>query len=152
MKSFGLNDGRPDGEIVVEVDDNGAVTSAKNIITNTEYVGGGIPFAIVKIKAYDTINNVDVNVDSVDAISVFYTDNAKTAISFNQSNSTLNVPIINNIRFVANDVNIIDENGSLYFLDNDTPIKSAVGNIEVEPPAEAVINGNCEITLNVIPD
>ena len=41
MKSFGLNDGRPNGEIVVEVDDNGAVTSARNVITNTEYVGGG---------------------------------------------------------------------------------------------------------------
>lgn len=41
VNSAGINFGKPNEEFIIESDGNGALTSARNAVTGTEYVGGG---------------------------------------------------------------------------------------------------------------
>ena len=58
VNSAGINFGRPNEEFIVESDGNGALTSARNAVTGTEYVGGENYKEVFEGTGADIIGNI----------------------------------------------------------------------------------------------
>lgn len=159
MLSAGLNFGTPEDEYIIEAE-NGVISSARNVITNTEYAGGGIPAYNIKIEIYDTGANELIDYTFLE-LGYFLTDiqNDNYRFAYNYSNIApedhiYKAPVIGDNILFEGDREIIgagdDENS--WIPDPDADLIRSVSGSAVKDDLTVTITGDCTITLNVIQD
>ena len=123
----GINFGKPLTEFIMESDENGIVSSCRNVVTGIEYVGGG---------GSSDFSTAEVTLEGVVGVTgVFlYEDEGTTDLATYTDSETENV------------ATIVLYQGRCY-IETDTPMVDVSGNIEMtSPPNGFLITGDCTIS------
>lgn len=160
MLSAGLNFGTPEDEYIIEAE-NGVISSARNVITNTEFAGGGIPTYNIKIEVYDTGTNELVDYTLL-GLGYFFTDTQNDdnyGFTYDYSNIApedhiYKAPVIGDKILFESDREIIaaGDGQNSWIPDPDADLIRSVSGSAVKEDLNVTISGDCTITINVIQD